>query len=247
MTDLFREAEDELRKEAAESVVKRALPWFIGALVVAVGAAAGWHFWQQNEERRLQDAAVAYAGALEKLQANDLEGGAKALEALMSDAPDGMRAQAALQRASILQEQNKTADARAAFDAAAASIRDPDLADLARIRAAWIAADSETLAQLQARLKPVIDRKGAFASLAREIVAAAQWAAGDGKAARIEYALLEVDPNAPPGVRQRATQALAVIDAAAKPSDTPLQLPEGPDGPSGGAPAQAPAAAGRGG
>lgn len=228
MSDLFREAEDELRKETAENVVKRSAPFVLGAIVLALAAGGGWQFYQAQKLKNIDTASVAYDAAMAKLQAGDLPGGEAALAAVAKTAPSGYAAQAILQQAAVLQEQGKAAEARVVFEAAAKSIKDVDLADLARLRAAYIAADSETRDQLTARLKPIIDRKGAFSPLAKELLAARAWEAGDGAGARSAYALLQLDLNAPEGVRTRASQAIAVIDAAATKSKTPLVFPEQP-------------------
>ena len=224
MSDLFREAEDELRKETATNVIKRLAPFIIGAAVVALAAGAGWQWYQADKVKDTETAATSYDAAMAKLQAGDLAGGEAALAAIAKSAPDGYAAQAILQRGAVLQEQGKSAEARAIFEEAANSIQDDDLADLARLRAAYIAADSETRDQLSARLTPIIERKGAFAPLARELLAARAWEAGDKTAARAAYIVLQLDINAPEGVRARAGQAIAVIDAAATKSKTPMEI-----------------------
>jgi hypothetical protein len=240
VSDLFREAEEELRKETAENVVKKAAPFAIGAVVLALAAGGGWQFYQSQQTKNIEAASTAYDAAMAKLQTGDLAGGEAALAALVKTAPAGFATQATLQRAAVLQEQGKAAEARAVFEEAAKSIKDKDLADLARLRAAYIAADSETREQLTARLAPIIDRKGAFAPLAKELAAARAWEAGDTAAARSAYALLQLDLNAPEGVRQRAGQAIAVLDAGATKSETPMVLApqpgEGGQGAAGGQP-----------
>jgi hypothetical protein len=237
VSDLFREAEEELRKETAENVAKKAAPFVIGAIVLALAAGGGWQFYQSQQAKGMETASVAYDAAMAKLQTGDLAGGEAALAELAKSAPKGFAAQAVLQRGAVLQEQGKAAEARAAFEEAAKSIKDVDLADLARLRAAYIAADSETREQLTARLAPIIDRKGAFAPLARELAAARAWEAGDTAAARTAYGLLQLDLNAPEGVRQRAGQAIAVIDAGATKSKTPMEIaPQPGQGGQGGQP-----------
>ncbi|GBF57338.1 hypothetical protein PbB2_01003 [Candidatus Phycosocius bacilliformis] len=226
VSDLIREAEDELRKETAETLARKAAPFLIGAIVLGLAGATAWQFWQNHQAEAADKAGVAYEAAMNKLQSGDLAGGATSLAELAKTAPAGYAAQALLQYAAVLQEQDKTAEARAAFEDAAKKISDPDLADLARLRAAYIAADSETKAQMDARLKPVIDRKGAFSVLARELAAAVAWKSGDLSGARATYALLQLDPNAPQGVRARAGQALAVIDAGATAAKEPMVMPQ---------------------
>jgi hypothetical protein len=224
VSDLFREAEDELRKETAENAVKRGAPFVIGAIVLALAAGAGYQFYQAQTAKKTEAAGIAYDAAMSKLQSGDLAGGEAALAAVAKTAPAGYAAQAILQQGAVLQEQGKAAEARVVFEKAATTIEDADLADLARLRAAYIAADSETREQLTARLTPIIDRKGAFAPLAKELAAARAWEAGDAAAARSAYSVLQLDLNAPEGVRARAGQAIAVIDAAATKSKTPMVI-----------------------
>ena len=133
MSDLFREAEEELRKETAENLAKRVAPFVIGAIVLGLAGSAGWQFWQSEQAKAIDKAGVAYDAAMAKLQAGDLTGGAASLGEIAKTGPDGFAAQAMLQRAAVLQEQSKSAEARVAYEEAAKKIKDADLADLARL------------------------------------------------------------------------------------------------------------------
>jgi hypothetical protein len=152
---------------------------------------------------------------MKKMQTGDTAGGIAALQEISKTAPNGMASLAALQYASALQSEGQTANALAAFDAAAKKTRDGDLADIARMRAAYIASSVETQEKLIGRLDFIIGRKGPFALLARELKAANSMAHGNPTAAKSEYQLLQLDPNAPKGLRIRASQAIAVIEAGA--------------------------------
>jgi hypothetical protein len=225
VTDLFREAEDELRKDTVESLVRRLAPWVIGGAVVALAAGIGWQFWQRYQAQKAVEAAEQYDAAMLMLQGGDLAGGAAKLGEIAKSGAPGYAAVAAMTQGGALQEKGDAAGARAAFENAARVIRDPDLRDLAVLRAAYIASETETRAQLATRLKPVIDRGGPFALLARELLAAAAWHEGDTAGAKDEYELLRLDPRSPEGLRNRAAQAISVIDAAATPSSVAIPLP----------------------
>jgi hypothetical protein len=233
VSDLFREAEDEIRRETVETVAKRSVPFVIAIAVLALVIGGGVTAWQHFEKQGLEQGNAALAAATEKLNANDLDGGIAALEALTKSGPRKVRDHAILLRASAISVKGDAAAALVAFDEAVKSIGNRDLADIARLRAAYIAADTETREQVSARLKPLIDGKGPMAPLAQELSAAMAWAAGDSAAARSEYELLQLDPNAPEGLRERAGQAIAVIDSGATPSDQlmPIGPPQGQGGP----------------
>lgn len=232
MSDLFREAEDEIRRETVETVAKRSVPYVIAIAVLALAIGGGFTAWQHFEKQGLEQGNAALAAATEKLNANDLDGGIAALEALTKSGPRKVRDHAILLRASAISVKGDAVAALVAFDEAVKSIGNRDLADIARLRAAYIAADTETREQVSARLKPLIDGKGPMAPLAQELSAAMAWAAGDSAAARSEYELLQLDPNAPEGLRERAGQAIAVIDSGATPSDQlmPIGPPQGQGG-----------------
>jgi hypothetical protein len=239
VTDLFREAEDELRRETVESVAKRSVPFVIGAVVLALVAGGGFTAWQHFEQKALTEGNAALAAATAKLNANDLDGGIADLEPLTKSGPRKVRDHALLLRASAISVKGDPAAALVAFDTAVSGIANRDLADLARLRAAYIAADSETREQVAARLKPLIDGNGPLAPLARELNAAMAWAAGDSASARAEYDLMQLDPNVPEGLRQRAGQAVAVIDSGATASTDLMRIAPPPGTP--GAPGQPPA------
>ena len=215
MSDLMVEAKEELRRENAEKAAKKAAPFVIGALILAIAGAGGYQFWQKNQAEATSNASVAYYEAMKKMQTGDVAGGIAALKEISGTAPNGMASLAALQYASALQSEGQTQNALAAFDEAAKKTRDADLADIARMRAAYIASSVETQEKLIARLDFIIGRKGPFALLARELKAANAMAHGNATAAKSEYQLLQLDPNAPKGLRIRASQAIAVIEAGA--------------------------------
>lgn len=218
MSDLLQEAKAELRRETAENTFKRSIPYFIGAAVIALVVGAGYQFWQKKNDEAIQAASIQYYAAVQKLQSGDSAGGIAALEEISKSAPQGMAALAALQRASALQESGDTAGALAAFDEAVKKAKDPDFADIARLRAAYIAVNTENAEKVSARLDAIISRKGPFALLATELKAANDWQHGKIEEAKAAYQLLQLDPNATQGLRERAGQALAVINSGATPS-----------------------------
>lgn len=225
MTDLLREAEEEIRRETIEGTAKKAAPFFIGAIILALVAGGAFQVWRNNQDKAREQASLDYYAAMEKLKSGDLDGGIKALDELSKHAPKGFATLAAIQKADVIQEKGDAANALAAFDAAANMASDPDLKAMAQMRAAYIAADLETREKLNARLDPIIKANNSLTPLARELKAAAAWNAKDYKAAKDEYSLLQIDPNAPEGVRQRAGQASAIIDAQAEIAPDLMEIP----------------------
>ena len=88
---------------------------------------------------------------------------------------------------------------------------DDPFAKIAVLKSAYLAADTQSLAELETRLSTVLQDDGPVGALALELIAAKAFEEGDFARARSEFALLQVLPNAPPGVLARADAALSVI------------------------------------
>lgn len=226
MTDLMREVEEELRREKVEGFAKRWGPALAAALAAALLTYAGFEFWQNYQTQQAEKAAVTYDAALQALQDGKVDDGIAKLDAIAKTAPGGLRALAIIQKGAALVEKGDDKAAASAYAAAAAATNDPILKDLAALKGAYSAATFETRAQVDARIAPILARKdSAFAPLARELSAMLAWSANDMTAARALYSTLQLDPNAPEGVRTRAARALAVIDSKASIAATALPDP----------------------
>jgi hypothetical protein len=102
VTDLFREAEDELRRETVESFAKKSAPWLIGAVLLAIAGGGGYAAWSHFERQALEKGNAALAAATSKLNANDLDGGIADLEALTKEGPRKVRDRAMMLKAAAL-------------------------------------------------------------------------------------------------------------------------------------------------
>ena len=100
-----------------------------------------------------------------------------------------------------------------------AASNDP-FAKIAVLKSAYLAADTQSLAELEARLSSVLQDEGPIGALALELIAAKAFEEGDFARARSEFALLQVLPNAPSGVLARADAALSVIPSV---PETPIE------------------------
>ena len=74
-------------------------------------------------------------------------------------------------------------------------------------------------------MKPLLDRPGQAALLARELIAAKALAEGDVEFARDTFEVLDVDINAPGAMRERVSRALATLPARAVNLDAPAPTP----------------------
>jgi hypothetical protein len=103
------------------------------------------------------------------------------------------------------------------------------------LRAAYIAAETQDFAAVQARLQPLIEAGGPISFPARELLGVEAWEAGQFDLARQTFQGLSDAFQTPDSVRQRAQLALAVLGPGAEQAESPAQA-----GAAGAAPAETP-------
>lgn len=203
---LFREVDEEIRQEQYKKLWARFGNLIIAACVAVVAGVAGYKGYQYWQVSQSEAAGETFFTALNNAGKGDTEG---AVANLRSISHSGFGALARLREAALLAEQGKAPEAVAIYDAVAANAsNDASLRDLARLRAALVLADTATPADLETRLKGFDAPANPWRHMAREIMAAAHWRAGDLGAADQQVKAIQADAETPPGVRLRA-QVLA--------------------------------------
>lgn len=222
MTDIFREIEEDIRRQQIGKIWQRyGAPLTVAAAVLVVGIIAylGWRAYDHGQReaatRALSDAVAPEAGAV-------VPG---ALESVIADSPSGIAALAKMRLAALKASENREA-AIALYDEVVASDPDPMIGATARYRSALLAADIVPREALEARLAPLIEPESAWRFLAQELAAYAAFRAKDEAAARERYGALAGDQQAPGGVRERAEQMLTRLGPRpAAPADEPGREP----------------------
>ncbi|MEP3259832.1 MAG: tetratricopeptide repeat protein [Roseibium sp.] len=214
MSDIFREVDEDIRQEKYRRLWDRLGPWVIAAavlIVVGTGGYRGWLYWQENQSQQAGD---AFFEAVRLSESGDVAQ-AEQMFAELSDATGGYPALAKLRAATDMVREERTTEALAEFDALSRdSSVDSTLRDIASLRAAYVAVDSEDYAGVADRVEGLTGEDGPFRAAAREILAVAAWKAGDVDTARSWIAALEDDPATPTGVARRVGILSQVIDAA---------------------------------
>lgn len=215
MVDVFEQVEEELRSDRYKRLARTWLPVVGGALLVALIAALavwGWDNWQTSKADK---ASVAYDRGLESLQAGNPVGADAAFVQAANEGNGAYKAMALMQRAGIAVEANRIPDAVRFLDEAASASRDPLLSDPAAYKAALLAMDTETLAQIEARLEPLTGDDRPFSPFALEALAMARLQHGQTAAAREALVVLKNGLDTPEIVSQSAELAIAAIDSGA--------------------------------
>jgi hypothetical protein len=221
LADIFREVEEDLRRDKLEELWAKYGTLLIGAavgFVVLVGATIFWRDYQATKQGRLSD---EFAAATQLWLSTQSDQAIEAFDAIAGSSGSGYGTLAKMQKAAILLDQGKHQEALAIYDGfISGGAGDPVMKELAQIKAAWVLADTASLADLKARVGDIAGSDSDWKYSAREIIAYSALKTGDLDAARFGYAELANDMTTPRGIAERAAIMLSVIG--------PVQVPAGP-------------------
>jgi hypothetical protein len=226
VSDLFDETEENLRADKWMAIIKTALPWVSGGLVALLVLAVSVKGWDVLQKHMGDSASEAYEAAMEAAPKGDKAVTKAKYEAAAKAGSPGYKTLALMQLGAMALDDNDTKTAQKDFDDAANASNDARLHDLAAYKAALLAMDSETFADIQKRLTPLAKDGRPYAALAKEALAMTKLKNGDVKGARSDLQVLSLTLGTPEGVKGRAQDAIAAIDSGAfDTAKAALQLP----------------------
>ena len=220
------------------------LPVAGAVLAVALIAALGWWGWDSWQTGRANQASAAYDRGMEALQGNN-NAGAKAAFIEAADKGNGAYKSMALQQqAGLAVTAGDIPGAIKLFDEAAKVAGDPILADPATLKAVYLLMDTgASLADIEARLEPLIKEGRPLRAFAQEAQAMARLQHGKIAESREILVLLQLGQEVPDSVRERAQAAIGQIDSGTAANLKPLGDAAGALPPQPAAPVQASPAA----
>ena len=216
MSDIFREVDEEVRRERLEQLWKRYGNYITAAALVVLACVGAWRGYVYWEERKAAEAGAAYEAASGLADAGKHSEAEAAFAKLASEGTAGYRSLARFREAAQLGLSDPKA-AVAAYDALA---RDASLGqsmqDLAAVRAALLLVDTASYQDLRTRLEPLTAADRPFRHSARELLAFGAWRAGDSAAARQWIEAVVSDPTTPGSIRNRVDVLSALIPSDGK-------------------------------
>jgi hypothetical protein len=204
VSDIFREVEEEVRRERLEQIWKEYGDYIVAGACLLVIAAAGIQLWRTYDQREHLKASDQYAAAEQMLESGQTTMAADAFGRLADAAPGGYKALARLQHADALMASGERGDALSLYKQIAAG-DDPILGAVARVHAAWATVDYAPRADVVATLGPLDDSTSPWRPLAQEVLAYWDFRSGATKAALGEYDAIAHNASAPAPLRERAT------------------------------------------
>jgi hypothetical protein len=209
---LFREVQDDLRRDRYARVWKKYGAVILFAVVIIIGGTAASVWWRDHQRGVREKDGDRYAAAAQLAQAGKTDEAIKAFTSLAEDGTPGYRTLARLHEAALLAKKGDVKGAVAVYDALAAdSTTEKSFQDLATLLAVMASLDSGDPATLTQRLQPLTAEDNPWRYSALELTALLAERAGNTKAARDIYTRLADDAEAPGGIRLRARQMLGLL------------------------------------
>ncbi len=216
MSDIFRQVDEDVRQEQLLKLWRKYGNFVIAVVVVVVIGLSGSTFWKQYRTNQRLAESAQFAAALDLLTVGQPALAAQRFAALADDAGAGYSALARLREAEALAAAGDSDGALAALDRLAADDRaDRALRDLASLIAVLQLIDSAPPDALGQRLEPLMQDGSLWRASARELGGLIALRRGETGRAREMFAGLAEDASAPPAVRQRAAELLAILGGGA--------------------------------
>lgn len=232
MTDIFREVEEDVRRERFEKLWKQYGDYvFVAVAAVAIGV-AGYKLYQRYEFQQRLNAAQTFTMAQEAAYAGNSINAATTFAKLAKDAPGGYATVSKLAEANSLMMAGNRSAAVTLYKEIAEKDTSP-LGSVARIRAGWAMVESAPKAELETLLAPLTAADNEWRFMAREVLAYSDYHAGAMDAARKEFQTLVDDKNTPKNIHDRAGAMATFLkaggdrEAGTVPPEPKPVLPEG--------------------
>jgi hypothetical protein len=211
VSDIFREIDEELRRDNLLKLWSRYGKYIIAAVLVVVlivGGIVAWRDHQANE-RRAQGGRFTSALALAR-QGKDAD--AAKLFAALAQESGGYSVAAAFEQAELSAKTGDRKAAIAAYDKLAGSGGiDPEFRDLAVLLSVMHGLPDTDAKVAVERLRPLTANGNPWRASALDLTAAAKLQAGDREGALEIYRQLTDDLAAPQGLRARAAEMAAAL------------------------------------
>jgi hypothetical protein len=217
MTDIFREVDEDVRRDRFEQLWKKYQNLVSGVVLLLVVGVASWQVYGYFRQKQAERASAKFEAAIEMSEAGKGLQAEALLASVMKKGPDGY-AQLARFREAAETGQRDAAAGVALYDQLAADTSlGATLQSLAQLRAAMLLADSASAPDLAKRLEPLAAETSPWRNLAREWLGLSELKAGDYDAAGRQFDAIIVDPEITASLRRRVEMYLGLIKAGPLP------------------------------
>ncbi len=213
MSDIFREVEEEVRREQAKELWDRYGIYIIGVAVLIVLGTAGWRGWEWYSAKLAAENGAAYYEAMQLARDGKAQEAETAFDALAGKG-GGIATLARLRAAATMAANGDRPGAVGEYDAIANNSGiQSDLRNVARVRAAFLLLEDGDRAGVEQRVGEMAAEGNMWRASARELLGLAAYQAGDLEVASQRFEELLGDPETPSDMRVRAQLMMSLLAA----------------------------------
>jgi hypothetical protein len=217
----LREVNEAVRQDRYKQLWDRYGVYVLGVAALIIVGVAGHRAWSYWQERQAAEAGAKYVTALSMEAGPEAAEAQEMLAALAEKGPHGYRVLARFQLAAAEAKAGEIDKAVASYDALAKDPGvDPILQGNATIQAAALRLDKADYAEMEGRLKGLVDSNSPWRFSARELLGLSAYRLNDMREAERQFSTLIGDQGTPPNLRERADMMLALIVGTLKPLST---------------------------
>jgi hypothetical protein len=216
VSDIFREVDEEVRREQLKKLWERYQTLVIGVVVLIVVGVGGWRVYEWYENKRAAEFGTRFESAITLSESGSHAEAEKIFAHMAVEGNSAYRELARLRQAAELTH----TDAKAATTLYRQIADDGNVElifrDLAAVRAAALMIDEGSYTDARRLIEPIVQARRDMRHTARELLALAAWKSGDRALAAKWYAAILTDPEAPASSRQRVEILIALGAADGK-------------------------------
>jgi len=210
--DFFREVNEAVRQDRYNELWDKYGVYALAAAALIVAGVAGFKVWSYWQEQKAQAAGTDFSQAVTELDSGDVAKARDVLNSLAAKGPTGYQILSRFQLAAAEAQAGSTDKAVALYDALAADPEtDTILKGLATIQAATLKLDTADYAEMERRVKGLIDENSPWRYSARELLGLSAYRQNNVPAAEKQFSELVADQGTPQNLRERADMMLSLI------------------------------------
>ena len=216
MSDIFREVDEEVRREQLKKLWERHSGLFVLLAVLIVAGVGGWRGYQWWQAKQAAEAGAAFTAALVLGEQGKHEEAGTAFAKIAKEGTASYRSLAALREATELAQSDPKAAVNAYDTLAGNNTLGPVLQDEAALRAGYILVDTASYDELRRRIEPLTGLDRTFRHSARALLALSAWRANDASATRRWLQTILGDIETPATTRSQAEMLMTMIGGDGK-------------------------------
>jgi hypothetical protein len=216
VSDVFREIDEEVRREQLKKLWDRYQYLIVGVVLLVVVGVGGWRFLEWQQTRQAAQVGTRFEEAIALAEAGKHDEAEKIFARIAVDGTPAYRALARIRQAAEQAQTNPTAATETYKQISADTGIEQVLRDLAALRAGGLLIDAGSYIDARKLLEPLAQPGREFRHAARELLALNAWKSNDRAGATKWYAAILTDPEAPAASRTRVEMLIALGAADGK-------------------------------